>query len=132
MHQRKPHVENPLALGPIRWNQRQYIQVSNEKAAFLLSCLLGCLPGFIGLSSFAAAQTPVAGEWTWMGGSKTVPTVPGQLAGQPGVYGTLGTPAPGNTPGARTYPLGWTDNNGNLWLFGGLLGVCFLLHNLTT
>jgi N-acetylneuraminic acid mutarotase len=55
-----------------------------------------------------------------MGGSNTVPYVQGQLSGQPGVYGTLGTPAPGNTPGWRTYPVGWADNNGNLWLFGGL------------
>jgi N-acetylneuraminic acid mutarotase len=55
-----------------------------------------------------------------MAGSKTVPVVAGQLAGQPGIYGTLGTPASDNAPGWRTYPVGWTDNNGNLWLFGGL------------
>ena len=36
-----------------------------------------------------------------------------------GVYGALGTPARGNTPGGRKYAMGWTDNNGNLWLFGG-------------
>ena len=36
-----------------------------------------------------------------------------------GVYGALGTPARGNTPGGRNYAMGWTDNNGNLWLFGG-------------
>jgi len=55
-----------------------------------------------------------------MGGSNTVPYVQGQLSGNPGIYGNLGTPAPGNTPGWRTYPVGWADNNGNLWLFGGL------------
>jgi N-acetylneuraminic acid mutarotase len=53
-----------------------------------------------------------------MGGSSTVPS---ELGAQPGVYGTLGTPAAGNTPGGRNYALGWTDSNGNLWLFGGLL-----------
>src|SRR6202040_983100 len=47
-------------------------------------------------------------------------TVPSQLAAQPGVYGTLGTPAPGNTPGGREFAVSWTDNSGNLWLFGGL------------
>ena len=57
-------------------------------------------------------------EWTWMGGSSTVPS---ELGAQPGVYGTLGTPAAGNTPGGRNYAMGWTDNDGNLWLFGGLL-----------
>lgn len=85
---------------------------------FLLVFVCGCLPGFVGLSLSAGAQTTVPGQWTWVGGSNTVPS---QLGFQPGVYGTLGTPAPGNTPGGRNYALGWTDNNGNLWLFGGLL-----------
>jgi N-acetylneuraminic acid mutarotase len=85
---------------------------------FLLVFVCGCLPGFVGLSLPAGAQTTVPGQWTWVGGSSTVPS---QLGSQPGVYGTLGTPAPGNTPGGRNYALGWTDNNGNLWLFGGLL-----------
>lgn len=35
------------------------------------------------------------------------------------VYGTQGVAAPGNTPGARTQAVTWTDNDGNLWLFGG-------------
>jgi N-acetylneuraminic acid mutarotase len=35
------------------------------------------------------------------------------------VYGTLGTPAAGNFPGARIAATSWTDSNGNLWLFGG-------------
>lgn len=51
------------------------------------------------------------GEWTWMSGSNIV--------GQNGTYGTLGTLAPGNVPGARTNPVTWIDNFGNLWLFGG-------------
>ena len=85
---------------------------------FLLSCLCGCLLGFIGLFVPARAQQSAAGEWTWIGGSSTVPS---QLGAQPGVYGTLGTPAAGNTPGGRNYALGWTDSNGNLWLFGGLI-----------
>jgi len=50
-------------------------------------------------------------EWTWVGGSN--------VADQPGVYGTLGTPAPGNVPGARNSSLRWTDASGNFWLFGG-------------
>jgi N-acetylneuraminic acid mutarotase len=55
--------------------------------------------------------SPSTGEWTWMGGSNTV--------NQPGVYGTLGVPAPGNVPGARNGAVGWSDASGNLWLFGG-------------
>jgi hypothetical protein len=59
---------------------------------------------------------PSTGLWVWMGGSNTV----GSNSGQPGVYGTLGTPAPGNVPGGRWTPTSWTDQSGNLWLFGGL------------
>jgi hypothetical protein len=55
------------------------------------------------------------GEWTWMGGSTTV----GSNGGQPGVYGTLGSPAPTNIPGGREQTLSWTDTSGNAWLFGG-------------
>jgi N-acetylneuraminic acid mutarotase len=62
------------------------------------------------------------GEWTWIGGSSTVP--PASIAffqpqGQPGVYGTLGTAAPNNIPGGRYSPYAWTDASGNFWLYGG-------------
>lgn len=56
---------------------------------------------------------PSTNEWTWMGGSQTANT-------PPGVYGTLGTPAPGNVPGGRWLASNWTDKSGNLWLFAGL------------
>jgi len=39
--------------------------------------------------------------------------------GQPGVYGTLGTPAAGNIPGGRESAATFTDESGNLWLLGG-------------
>jgi len=54
---------------------------------------------------------PTTSEWEWMGGSDT--------GSQSGVYGTLGTPATGNVPGARSGATSWTDSNGNFWLFGG-------------
>ncbi len=50
-------------------------------------------------------------EWAWMEGSQAV--------NQIGTYGTLGSPAPANTPGGRQTPATWTDSSGNLWLFGG-------------
>jgi len=52
------------------------------------------------------------GYWTWMAGS--------DQANAPGTYGTQGTPAPGNTPGARYFSTGATDSSGNFWLFGGM------------
>ncbi|MCU1300079.1 MAG: hypothetical protein JWQ87_363 [Candidatus Sulfotelmatobacter sp.] len=53
-----------------------------------------------------------AGQWKWMGGS--------DLAAQPGVYGTQGTAAAANFPGARNSAVGISDAAGNFWLFGGL------------
>jgi hypothetical protein len=55
---------------------------------------------------------PSAGQWTWMSGSSTV--------NQSGVYGTQGTPAAGNVPGARSSSISWLDGSGKLWLFGGI------------
>ncbi len=55
---------------------------------------------------------PASKEWTWVNGSKTIDA--------PAVYGTLGTPAAGNTPGARARGVSWTDHSGNFWLFGGI------------
>jgi N-acetylneuraminic acid mutarotase len=59
---------------------------------------------------------PSTGEWGWMGGCSSGPvTDPCPI----GVYGALGKPSPANIPGARSGASGWTDSNGNLWLFGG-------------
>jgi len=58
---------------------------------------------------------PSTNQWTWLSGSETA----GVTQGWPGVYGTLGTSAPTNVPGGRTYASSWTDGDGNFWLFGG-------------
>jgi len=77
--------------------------------AFLFSCALAC--GL--LSATAPAQTTNApDEWAWMAGPTT--------ADQPGVDGTLRTPAPGNIPARRDSATTWTDSQGNIWLFGGI------------
>lgn len=60
--------------------------------------------------------SPSTGEWAWISGSSTLV---GNNLGQPGDYGTLGTPAAGNTPGGRADAVTWTDSSGHLWLFGG-------------
>jgi hypothetical protein len=39
--------------------------------------------------------------------------------GASGVYGSWGTPAPGNIPGGRYSAVTWTGSNGNFWIFGG-------------
>jgi len=55
--------------------------------------------------------SPSSGQWTWVGGENVANAV--------GVYGTLGTAAAGDTPGARYSASSWIDSSGNLWLFGG-------------
>jgi N-acetylneuraminic acid mutarotase len=57
------------------------------------------------------AYNPSTNAWTWVSGSSTW--------GASGTYGTQGQPSTENTPGARYGCVGWTDANGNLWLFGG-------------
>ena len=49
--------------------------------------------------------------WTWQSGS--------EIGNKSGVYGQKGESALDNTPGARRDATSWTDNQGNLWLFGG-------------
>ena len=76
---------------------------------------------------------PSTNQWAWMGGSSSIPlaTTPGSNCalqytaeypncGQPGVYGTPGSPAAGNIPGGRSSAANWIDSGGNLWLFGGV------------
>ncbi|TDH18181.1 T9SS type A sorting domain-containing protein [Segetibacter sp. 3557_3] len=53
----------------------------------------------------------ITNRWTWISGDN--------VTKQPGVYGTAGTAAAGNKPGARFGSSTWTDVAGNLWLFGG-------------
>lgn len=52
-----------------------------------------------------------ANQWSWIGGSSG--------ENQPGNYGTLGSAAANDAPGARQGAVSWTDANANLWLFGG-------------
>jgi len=66
-------------------------------------------------ANVSSVSVVCVGEWAWMGGSSTV----GTNGAQPGVYGTLGTPAPTNVPGGRQQAFTWTDASGNFWLFGG-------------
>jgi len=50
-------------------------------------------------------------QWTWQNGAN--------FTGQNGSYGTRTKFNSTNVPGARYGAVTWTDNNGNLWLFGG-------------
>ncbi len=63
---------------------------------------------FFSIFSFSSFSQ---GEWTWMSGDSS--------GTYPAVYGIKGVPSPANIPGGRQCASKWTDNNDNLWLFGG-------------
>jgi len=68
--------------------------------------------GAIGNLNDLWRYSPSTGLWTWISGAS------GDNAS--GIYGTLGTAAAGNVPGARYSASSWIDSSGNLWLFGGV------------
>ncbi|MFZ0285375.1 MAG: kelch repeat-containing protein [Terriglobales bacterium] len=76
--------------------------------------------GGIGWSSSTAGMLndlwkfdPATNIWTWISGSSTFDAT--------SVYGTQGVPASSNIPGGRESAISWSDNAGNLWLYGGLM-----------
>jgi hypothetical protein len=50
-------------------------------------------------------------QWTWAAGDSTLNASAN--------YGTLGVSSPSNNPGYKEGAVGWTGNNGHLYLFGG-------------
>lgn len=60
------------------------------------------------------------GEWAWEDGPGGTGGGCPYTAGWIGNYGTLGDPSPNNVPGAREPAAQWTDESGNLWIFGGM------------
>jgi hypothetical protein len=67
--------------------------------------------GAVGLLNDLWVYIPATQQWTWMSGSNTANSI--------GIYGTLGSAAASNVPGARGGAVSWTDGVGNFWLFGG-------------
>jgi N-acetylneuraminic acid mutarotase len=53
--------------------------------------------------------------WTWISGNSSTD--------HGGTYGSKGVPDGGNAPGSREGAVGWTDANGDLWMFGGFGGA---------
>jgi len=68
--------------------------------------------GYLALLNDLWSYAPATGLWTWVGGSNTPNAA--------GVYGTQGSAAASNVPGARMGGSAWLDASGNVWLFGGL------------
>ncbi|MCE3269513.1 MAG: hypothetical protein K0R49_1767, partial [Burkholderiales bacterium] len=62
-------------------------------------------------------------EWKWMGGAFRSDMVSN--------YGERGLESATNMPGSRRYGASWTDQNGDLWMFGGenTNGADLVYHN---
>jgi Chitobiase/beta-hexosaminidase C-terminal domain/Galactose oxidase, central domain len=84
---------------------------SKDGSLWLFGGYGGSTPGQFGTLNDLWRYVPSTKQWAWMGGSSTTL--------QPGVYGQLSNPAPGNVPGARDGAAAWVDKDGNFWLFGG-------------
>jgi N-acetylneuraminic acid mutarotase len=86
--------------------------VLNSRYLYFLDIMkLAILTVLITLSFSLFAQITSNSQWTWMKGSDAVDEI-----GRCGVQGFSITT---NTPGAREGCVSWTDQAGNLWLFGG-------------
>ncbi len=100
-------VSSPLNRPPARgWSAATWVDLNNNLWVF--GGEVGSFNGYSDLWMYDMGTN----EWTWMKGPGTT--------GVPGTYGTQGVPGPLNNPGGRWESAGsWTDNAGNLWLFGG-------------
>jgi N-acetylneuraminic acid mutarotase len=105
------------------------LTVSSSETIQAIAVADNYLDSSVATAAYNIGTNPSA-EWTWMGGSSTIPVCPNQgTCGQPGWYGTLQTPAATNVPEGRWGSVTWTDNSGNLWMFGGA-GVQGSLNDL--
>jgi len=80
---------------------------------FTCALILVALLSFSGCGNFFSSTQTTHNEWTWVAGS--------DIVNQAGNYGVQGTPAAGNTPGARVNAVSWVDKSGSFWLFGGMI-----------
>jgi N-acetylneuraminic acid mutarotase len=78
-----------------------------------LNCTVTGASGTMPAANVSSVQvTCAARDWVWKGGATTM--------NARGIYGTKGSPAAGNVPGARLGAMTWTGNATQRWLFGGV------------
>ena len=111
------HGDN-TSYGPGYYGTQGIPRPTNDPGASYAACSWTDLSGNFWLFGGSGSTNtlwmfnPSTGMWTWMKGDTT--------ANSAGTYGTQGIPAPSNNPGARGLGIvSWTDQTGNLWMFGG-------------
>ncbi|MGC9217300.1 Kelch repeat-containing protein, partial [Acidithiobacillus sp.] len=62
---------------------------------------------------------PSSNIWVWKSGTNVTVNGPKSVSVCSPDYGVLGISSTTNYPGSRELYMGWVDNNGNLWMFGG-------------
>jgi len=105
---------------PEALNDQYQVSVLHAPSSQFQGCTLWNYKGVVTANVTNIIVDCAHDDWTWIDGTKTAGTI---TAPQ---YGSFATTAPTtipnpytNTPGARIGAAGWTDNGGNLWLFGG-------------
>lgn len=89
----------------------------------VLSLVWSCLLMMLWLASLTLCKAQID-NWAWTGGSSSIqcfPTNGTPICGSSGVYLSTGVSGGGNLPGGRVGAVSWTDKDGNLRLFGGLV-----------
>lgn len=101
-------ISSSSNMPPMRytWGSSSYFIDNNENI-----WTFGGIQGTTGFFNDLWRYSILKNEWTWMKGSN--------LNNQTGIYGTLGTAAAVNIPGARYGQAGWKDQTGKLWIYGG-------------
>ncbi|MGC1416674.1 MAG: kelch repeat-containing protein [Candidatus Acidiferrum sp.] len=101
-------------------NDQFQISVFHAPSTQNQGCTLWNYKGVVTMSISSIVIDCAHNDWTWIDGTKTAGTISAPQ------YGSFPTSAPTtvpnpftNTPGARYGAAGWTDKNGNMWLFGG-------------
>lgn len=100
-------IANSLAIPPARYHAVSWVDSVGDFWTF------GGQASVVGTPQYGNDLWKWNGvNWTWISGEST--------ANQLGVYGTQGVPSSTTTPGARRHPVIWDDNQGNIYLFGGV------------
>jgi hypothetical protein len=101
-------------------NDQYQVSVFHAASTQTQGCTLWNYKGVVTQSVNTIIIDCAHNDWTWIDGTKTAGTIAAPQYGSFPASAPTTLPNPfTNTPGARYGAAGWTDKNGNLWLFGG-------------
>jgi Galactose oxidase, central domain len=105
---------------PVALNDQYEVSVFTSPSTQSQGCTTWDYKGVVTANVTSIVVDCAHNDWTWIDGANIAGTISSPQ------YGTFPSSAPTtipdpytNTPGARYAAAGWTDNAGNLWMFGG-------------